>query len=195
MPQGLYVANNAGILQIDNTITVLSYMGVGSVTAAPANPVIGETPTYISLEYGAMVSPTVAIRSEQRMRFSDCVFTGINKGAWAFNPNYVNVTWEAYFFDTPRNTPNYGLVLYKPDGTVSFDGSKKLVVVHDTITLNPANNYTASRTYTTGRRYAVIAPGVYVKVVGATVSCEGMFTSVAAAGGTINAIVIDVTGY
>lgn len=195
MPQGLYVVNNAGIMQIDNSVTVMSYMGMGAVTSAPANPVIGETPSYIAKEYGAMVSPTVAIRSEYKMRFSGCVTSGVNKGAWTFNPNYIEVPWEAYFFDTPRNTPNYGLVLYKPDGSVSFDGSKKLVVVHDTILLNPANSYTASRTYTAGRRYAVIAPGVYTKVVGPTVTCEGMYTPVAAVGGTINAIVIDVTGY
>ena len=196
MAAGIQIHNTAGILQINDSSVALAYMGKASGSVVAANALLGEAPGFISYNYGAATYPVVAYRSSSyKIRYVGHGIGGDAHAAVIFNPNYIPVNWTAYFFDIPNVTSNYGLNIYNSAGQLMFNGLNRLVSVVDTIVLNAGNGYTAQRSYTPGRTYAVIATGVYIVVSDHIVKCEGVLTSVAAAGGSFHVVVIDVTGY
>lgn len=190
MPAGLQVLNNFGTLLIDDTSANMTFASRGAATTIDPGPDFAQ-------KLVAVPSPAATPAYAIRHASVPVMLVGASPAGFIVASHLQTASVEWYKFDgPPPPVSNYGLQVRDAAGRLMFDSNRKVARVHDVVPLSLANNYTATRTYTAGRTYAVIVGGVWLRVVNNVVTFEGRFDSLThPITSPRNALVIDVTGY
>lgn len=169
MATGFKCYSDGGTVQISEDYLCYAMTAKGSLTLT-LDPTPHPNPVYQGSVTVTGTAPIIAIRAEQ-----PCCVVGIsNSGStWTFNlrGGVVTTPVDYYVFDEAANAPessdNFGLKVWRADGSLAFHSSTKVLRAVDFIDLpEPSDGWDGdpiqdadamvARTYEPGRLYAII---------------------------------------
>lgn len=146
MTAGVAVYNDSGTLLFDENCQNLAVFAAGTGTISSLG--------YInSFQVANCKYPLLAIKANGRA-WGTTTFAadGTTVNVFISGDPGVQVTW--YLFDRTVTASNYGLVVYRADGSIAFDAAQKNARVVDVWT-GDFNTGLGTRTYPGGRSYAI----------------------------------------
>lgn len=155
---GIQVVNDAGTLLFDQDYVNVALRTKGTFTIGS----LGYTTIQIANAKVPMIAVRLAGGFSAYQWFSS---NGTTLNFMVRGPVGAVVTY--WYFDEPTAPANYGLVVYRANGTVAFDATKQYARVQDVIAGSSLTNNVGTHYYPTGRTYAVIVGkvGMYTDVV------------------------------
>lgn len=155
MPSGIQVINNAGTILIDENYSNLAVRASGTVT--------GSTSSTGRLDFAVasgLNAPMFAI-APSAAQFSVLAYrpdTNVIKIQGRDNTQSTNFPY--FIFDTPvASGLNYGLQVFNASGVLTFDSNLKYARVVDVFGGTTEASWAGTRTYASGRTYAVVELG------------------------------------
>lgn len=162
MTAGIQIFNDSGTVQFDQDYTNLALKTKGTFT-------IG-SPGYTTVQVANCKTPLVAVI----LAGSFAVFQWFSADGTTLNFSVSGTVGAAvtyYVFDQPGAPANYGLVVYRADGSVAFDATKQYARIVGVLAGTSFTDNAGTYSYPAGRTYALIVgkPGRYTEVVTNTV--------------------------
>lgn len=147
MTAGIQLFNDGGSVIFDQDYTNVSLKTKGTVTIGAGG--------YTTVQVANCIMPVVALK-----------FSGVGATYQWYSSNgttlnimmvgTIGASVTYYVFDQPGAPANYGLVIYRADGSVAFDATKQYARVADVWAGANFITNTGTRVYTSGRTYAVV---------------------------------------
>ena len=134
MTAGIQVWGDHGYRQIDDTYANLAFMVKLTATMGAAS---GQG-SFCSVQYNGR-NPVIAIRAGFPLALLGGSFDGVTY-TWTFgtNANAAGASFDVYVFDSATSSGNFGLQVFKDDGSVAFDSNLKYMRVMAAVS-PPAN--------------------------------------------------------
>jgi hypothetical protein len=172
MSFGIMVRGEAGNLQVDESGSYSFFKQKGTVTTTvpfgTANQG-GKVNTYGDIVVTGCNSPILAIRSNVCCSYSLISTSGSTwtyrvyaLGAAGQNTTGSVITYYVFDIHPPASSSQYGLRVYRPDGSIAFDSDHRVMSVKDFRIFGNANNAAETWAYSSPNlAFAMAAPGSF----------------------------------
>lgn len=193
MVAGIKITNDFGTTLIDDTSPALALRQ--KITATSVYLGLAELYAATVAKTSDFQSPVFAVSSPNKF-YTYGSTLGAGYATSGVLTTFSGLNFDFYHFDYPLTTlGKVGIELKNAAGEVMFNSSQKAAIVYDTVILGPSNSWTETKTYPTGKKFAVLAIGVWCRVVNNVVYFEGRDeTRTYKPTGNVSALVIDITG-